>query len=513
MLLALAGTTLVSALGVAGWKLWGDGDITGERIVQKAQRELGKPRGKGQPRAYGGDLPSMAGVNIRNAIADTVYRGLAYPWAFEFTPSGDVLVTEFRHGLSRLDLSDGSRRVIEGMPEFATGSGQLGMMDIALHPDFASNGVIYLSHALEDPDHKGRYATAVTRAELADDRLRNRRLIFLSLPYEPSNSNLGGALAFGPDGLLYIGTGDRSRELRSQDGTSLNGKIIRLTAEGEVPADNPFIGTEGVDDRIYALGVRNPQGLVFDSATGALYESEHGPMGGDEVNLILPGHNYGWPIITYGANYNTQKKGVGTSRQGLEQPLYYYLPSIATSPLTQYRGDMFPEWDGHLMVGALKGAHVSLLDLQGERVISQQAVLNELQGRVRDIKIASDGAVYVLLQNGGRLVRLYRDFDSAEVEQSESRKGGVVYSFSCAGCHSSGSPGVPQLIDTAAWESIARKGVEQLLVNTRDGYGAMPPRGLCDNCSDAELLAAVRFMLQRALGDRVPAASGPQGAR
>ena len=276
----------------------------------------------------------------------------------------------------------------------------------------------------------------------------------------------------------------------------LNGKIIRLHDDGSIPRDNPFVGDPAVDDKIYALGVRNPQGLVFDSATGILYESEHGPMGGDEINRIEAGANYGWPVISYGADYTTQKKGVGTARHGMEQPLFYYLPSIATSPLTIYRGTMFPEWEGDLMVGALKGSHVNKLDLLEGRILSEHRILRELKGRIRDIKVAQDGSVWILVQNGGRLFRLYRDPTRTDLEDPEQRKGGVVYKIICASCHSAGLPGVPQLDNPDEWRERVAGGRERLYRNTIDGMGAMPPRGLCENCSDEELRATVDWMLK-----------------
>ena len=491
-------TASAIGLGAVYYVAWlgaENGIAAGEAGDKPRKKKSG--RKPGQPKPYAGDLPSIAALNIRNAVLEKRHSGLDYPWAMEFISDSELLITEFGGSLQRLDLATDKRTPVQGLPgDIATGKGQIGLMDIALHPGYADNGVIYLSHAVEDPAAPGMFTTAVTRAVLEGDKLTGARRIFLATPYGKSNSNFGGALEFDDRGFLFIGTGDRSQDIRSQKPDHLNGKIIRLTDTGEIPPDNPFVGDPTVDDRIYALGVRNPQGLVFDPVSRRLFETEHGPMGGDEVNLIEAGRNYGWPTISYGANYNTQKKGIGTARAGLEQPLFYYLPSIATSPLTIYRGAMFPEWEGNLLVGALKSQHINMLDLAGDRVLSEQRLLKEFKGRVRDIKVARDGSIYFLLQNGGRVYRLYRDTTSADLEQPEARNGATVFRTVCASCHAADLPGIPQVKDSAAWVERLRSGRQTLYRNTIDGIGAMPPKGLCDNCSEEEVRAAVDYLLR-----------------
>ncbi len=493
-------SVLAAALLLAGVLLspiGGDDPTASGQLAEGSKRKSN--RKAGQPKPYKGDLPTLALLNIRNAVLDKVYAGLKYPWAMEFISGNELLITEFGGRLLRLDLTSGELREVEGLPEnIATGRGQIGLMDIALHPEFAGNGIIYFSHAVESPDKAGRFATAVSMAVLGEQALTEVRQIFVATPFGDSPSNFGGALAFDDKGLLYIGTGDRSSDMQAQRPNALTGKIIRLTDRGRVPADNPFVDDPNTDDRIYALGVRNPQGLVFDRESGQLLETEHGPMGGDEVNRITAGANYGWPVISYGANYNTQKKGLGTALEGLQQPLYYYLPSIAVSPLAVYHGTMFPEWEGHLLVGALKGAQVSKLDLHDGAVIADHRLLDEVKGRIRDIKVAGDGSIYLLVQNGGRVYRLHRDFQSADLEQTAERRGGTVYKTICATCHSSGAPGVPQLDDVAAWTQRSSKGLDRLYDNTRYGIGDMPAAGLCGNCSERELRAAVDYMLRQA---------------
>jgi glucose/arabinose dehydrogenase/cytochrome c5 len=446
----------------------------------------------GQPKPYRGDLPSVARVNVRDAVLEQLAQGLQYPWAFEFIAPGKLLVTEFAGSMKIFDVKTRSLVKIEGLPEIPSGVGQVGLMDVALHPEFATNGLIYFSHAILDPTDESLRATAVSRAVLVGQRLRDVQRILAATPYGKSPSNFGGALVFDDRGLLYIGVGDRSRQKHAQNPHLLTGKILRLTADGGVPPDNPFVGNAAVDDRIYALGVRNPQGLVFDSVTGMLFETEHGPMGGDEVNVIRAGANYGWPTITYGDNYTTAKIGVGTHADGLDQPLFYYLPSIAVSPIAIYRGAMFREWEGDLLIGALKGEHVSKLDRVDGVIKSAQPILRELGGRVRDIKVAADGSLYFLVQNGGRIYRLYRD--SSLTEPSKARSPAGVYKLACASCHSAGSQHIPQLADPAAWRDRLVKGREVLQRHAIEGFGDMPARGFCDNCSDQEIRSAVNYM-------------------
>lgn len=418
----------------------------------------------GQPAPYDGDLKSLAAVNVRDAILDTVTRGLVYPWAMEILSPTEVLVTEIRGTLQRIDLRDGSRTEISGLPAIPSGKGQLGLMDIALHPEFETNRLLYFTHAAESSEAPSHYTTALSRGRLNGSTLENVERLLTAEPFTRAPANLGGAIAFDDD--------------------------------GSIPADNPFVGVADVDARIYASGVRNTQGLVFDTLSGQLFQTEHGPMGGDEVNIIEAGLNYGWPTITYGANYTTEKIGLGTRHEGMQQPLYYYLPSIAASPVTLYRGDMFPEWEGHLLVGALRGAHVSKLALVDGQVRSERGILVEAKGRFRDIKVADDGSLLLLVQNGGRLLRLRRDPQLSN-DATKARDGSTLYRQLCSSCHSAEVPGAPNIDIPADWEGRLALGLDVLYQNTLDGIGDMPARGLCENCSDAEIRSAVEFMLKR----------------
>jgi glucose/arabinose dehydrogenase/cytochrome c5 len=464
--------------------------------VNKKPNSPKKKSGGGKAKPYSGELPSLAAVNIRNAVLETLTDELEYPWAMEFLPGEKLLITEFRGAMKILSLADGKIVEVSGLPEIPAGPGQVGLMDIALHPDFVATGLIYFSHAVTAEGGEEGFAMAVSRASLRGNHLQNVTRIFVATPYGKSASNFGGALAFDRDGLLYIATGDRSERDHSQDRQSLRGKILRLTDAGAVPLDNPFVGHEDTADQIFALGVRNPQGLVFDEFSGDLYQTEHGPMGGDEVNYVTSGKNYGWPRITHGANYMTQKIGVGNAEAGLEQPLYYYLPSMAISPLEIYHGPMFPEWEGNLLVGMLKGSQISKLDLLDGAVISEQRILAEIGDRVRDLKVADDGSLYILVQKG-RLYRLFRGESGVDgLETPKERSGKHVYRQVCASCHSAGLASIPQLADAAAWASRLSQGKEVLYRHSIDGFGAMPPKGLCEGCLEGEVRSAVDYMVK-----------------
>ena len=490
---AYSGGLLPNRLGVQIVDVAQQAGVTGPVAAGKKQKAA-RP---GQPKPYHGDLPSLAGVNVRDAILEVVLKGLDNPWALEFLPDSRILISESSGAIKLFNPADNKLEDLQGMPAIPSGKGQVGLMDIALHPAFEQNGLIYFSHAVRSEGEEELYATAVSRARLAGNQLLDVEQIFVATPFVKTRSNFGGALEFDDQGYLYLGSGDRGQNWLAQNPTLLAGKILRLKENGEIPGDNPFVADPDIDNAIYVVGVRNPQGLDFDSESGKLYETEHGPMGGNEVNIIEGGKNYGWPTITYGANYTTQRIGLGTAKEGLEQPLFYYLPSLAISPITIYRGQMFPEWEGDLLVGALKGAHISKLDLVGGQVKSMHSILEEVGGRVRDIKVAADGSIYVLVQNGGRLFRLYRDPQREGLEQPKLRPGKMLYNTACSSCHSSGQALIPQINDAAAWPERLAQGDAVLYAHAIDGYRGMPPKGLCDSCSDEEIRLAVDYMLKQ----------------
>ena len=449
----------------------------------------------GQPKPYCGDLPSLAALNIREAKLEKIAGGFKYPWAMEFISDSEILLTEFAGKLSRVDTSSGNSVEVSGLPEIASGRGQTGLLDVALHPQFQQNELIYLSYVIED---NKKYALAVARARLQGNRLDKMERIFVALPFGESTSNFGGALLFDRQGYLYISTGDRSVRSNAQHPSLLTGKVIRLNDDGSIPDDNPFVGASGgFNPAIYALGVRNPQGLVQDSATGNIYETEHGPMGGDEVNLIEAGKNYGWPIISYGLNYTYRLIGEGSEKAGYEQPLFYYLPSIAVSPIEIYRGDMFREWDGDLLVGALKGAAISKLDLVDGRIQSEYKILGKLESRIRDIKLAPDSSIWILLQTGS-IYRLSRQNNPVQRSAAIGQRAGeTIYLTVCSSCHSQNTPDAPQISTDSDWTERLQKPREELYRNSIDGFNSMPEKGFCEDCTDKEIIRAVDFMIKQ----------------
>jgi glucose/arabinose dehydrogenase len=331
--------------------------------------------------------------------------GLDHPWSMAFLPDGSMLVTE---RVGRLRLIKGGSLLplpIFGVPAVHTGS-QAGLFDIVLHPDFAHNNIVYLTYAAGT---KAANGTQVARARFDGSALRDLQVIFKAMPMKDTDNHYGGRLAFLPDGTfaLTIGEGFEYRE-KAQDLTSDLGKIVRLNADGSVPPDNPFVGQASVRPEIYTWGHRNPQGLIFDAQSGLLYETEHGPRGGDELNIIVARKNYGWPVITYGMDYSGAYVSPYTQRPGLEQPVIYWTPSIAPSGLAMYRGDKFPEWKGDLFVGALAFRHLRRVHLDERgNVADQEELLNDLHWRIRDVRAAADGYLYVCTdEDDGRVLRL-----------------------------------------------------------------------------------------------------------
>jgi glucose/arabinose dehydrogenase len=334
-----------------------------------------------------------------------IAKGLDHPWSMAFLPDGSMLVTE-RQGRLRL-IKGGSLQPqpIAGVPAVHTGS-QAGLFDIVLHPNFAQNNIVYLTYAAGTAAANG---TEVARARFDGIMLQDLHVIFKAAPLKDTDNHYGGRMAFLPDGTfaLTIGEGFEYRE-KAQDLTSDLGKIVRLNEDGSVPQDNPFIGQAGVRPEIYTWGHRNEQGLIFDAQSGLLYETEHGPRGGDELNIIVAHKNYGWPVITYGMDYSGAYVSPYTQRPGLEQPVIYWTPSIAPSGLAMYRGERFPAWKGDLFVGALAFRHLRRVHLDERgNVVNQEELLNDLRRRIRDVRAAPDGYLYVCTDEAdGRVLRL-----------------------------------------------------------------------------------------------------------
>lgn len=332
-----------------------------------------------------------------------VVSGLDHPWSLAFLPDGRMLVTE-RSGQLRV-IVDGQLQAapVSGVPEvFAKGQG--GLLDVVLHPDYANNGWIYFSFAAASL--RGGH-TAVARARLEGNRLVDVQTIFKANNVAGGGVHFGSRLAFGGDGKLYITVGERGDSDKAQELDSHNGTTVRLNDDGTVPGDNPFVNTAGAMPEIYSYGHRNPQGMARHPGTGAIWLHEHGPQGGDEINIVRAGVNYGWPVITYGRSYAGFSIGEGSEKPGMAQPILHWTPSIAPSGMAFYTGDKFPAWRGNLFVGSLKFRHLVRLELDGARVVAQERLLENAFGRVRNVRQGPDGFLYLLTdEDDGALVRL-----------------------------------------------------------------------------------------------------------
>ena len=341
----------------------------------------------------------------------TVARGLQNPWGVAFLPDGRYLVTE-RPGRMRIVERDGTLGApLAGLPPIVAG-GQGGLLDVVLHPQFADNRLVYWSYSEPAPAGESGNSTAVARGRLEGNALVDVQVIFRQQPKVASSHHFGSRLAFAPDGRLFVGLGDRfSRKDDAQTLDNHHGKIVRLEADGKVPPDNPYVGRAGALPEIWSYGHRNIQGMAFQPGTGALWATEHGPQGGDELNRIEPTRNYGWPVITYGRNYGTGTKiGEGTTRADVVPPVAHWVPtSIAPSGMVFVTGDRYPGWNGSVLLGALRSQELVRLQLDGDRVVREERLLGGMNARIRDVRQGPDGWIYVLADGpDGRLIRLER---------------------------------------------------------------------------------------------------------
>jgi glucose/arabinose dehydrogenase len=338
---------------------------------------------------------------------ETFARGLVHPWGMAFLPDGRLLVTE-RPGRVRIVGKDGKLSpLVQGVPKVYA-SGQGGLLDVQIGPDFAASGAVYLSYA--DPRDGGRNGTSVARGKLvaAGDggRLEDVKVIFRQEPSYASGSHFGSRIVFARDGSLFVTLGDRysARDEAQNPGNHL-GKLVRIMPDGSPYAGNPK--KPGWRPEIWSIGHRNVQGAALNPQTGKLWTIEHAARGGDEINVPEAGKNYGWPVITYGRDYSFMKIGEGTHKAGMEQPIYYWDPSIAPSGAAFYTGDRFPEWKGNLFVGALAGQALHRLVLDGERIVGEEKLLADLGERIRDVRSGPDGAIWLLTDSPeGRVLRI-----------------------------------------------------------------------------------------------------------
>ena len=333
-----------------------------------------------------------------------VVEGLNQPWSLAFLPDGRMLITE-KGGRLRV-VRDGKLepKAIDGLPQ-VTVHGQGGLHDVVPHPRFRENGLIYLAYAARGADGVG---TELARGRLAGERLEDVQVIFRQSPKGNAGQHFGGRIVFDRAGFVYLTLGDRGERDRAQRPDDHAGSVIRLHDDGRVPNDNPFVGKAGWKPEKYTLGNRNMQGAALHPQTGVLWTHEHGPQGGDEVNVIRPGTNYGWPVITYGVNYGIGTRiGEGKEKAGMAQPLHHWVPSIAPSGMAFYAGDRFPKWRGNLFVGALRDRMLVRLVLDGEKVVKEERLLQGAIGRIRDVRTGPDGLIYLLTdESNGVLARL-----------------------------------------------------------------------------------------------------------
>lgn len=346
--------------------------------------------------------------------AVSVLKGLYHPWGLAFLPDGRMLLTERRGTMRIVDGGKLVEKPVAGIP-VAVEHGQGGLLDVALHPKYAENGWIYWTYNAGKP---GEFGTELARGKLAGTRespvMTNVEVLFQMQPKSAAGVHFGSRIVFDRQGYLYITLGDRGDSPdkgaahRAQQLNDHAGKSIRLHDDGRVPADNPFVKTPGARPEIFSFGHRNMQGAALHPETGRVWEHEHGPQGGDEVNVLAAGSNYGWPVITYGANYGSGTKiGEGTTKEGIVAPLHYWVPSIAPSGMAFYTANNFPKWKGNLFVGALAKQTLVRLTLNGERVVSEERMFDGKLGRIRDVRQGPDGNLYLLTDaTEGELIRI-----------------------------------------------------------------------------------------------------------
>ncbi|WP_141453210.1 PQQ-dependent sugar dehydrogenase [Pseudoxanthomonas sp. z9] len=335
-----------------------------------------------------------------------IAQGLDHPWGLALLPEGGFLVTERSGQLRRVGADGAISAPLAGVPKvFAEGQG--GLLDVVLAPDFATRQRIYLSYA--EPGDNGTAGTAVATATLGADALTEVKVIYRQEPKLDGPNHFGSRLAFDGQGHVFISQGERNHRPTSQELGKLQGKLVRLNLDGSVPQDNPFVGKADARPEIWSYGHRNMQGLAIDPRTGKLWESEHGPRGGDEINLPQPGRNYGWPVITHGINYSGLPipEAQGREKAGMEQPYHVWEKSPGLSGMAFYAGHAGSPWNDSLFLGSLAERNLIRLSLKGDAIVSEERLLNEIGERVRDVRVGPDGSVYVLTdENDGKLLRL-----------------------------------------------------------------------------------------------------------
>lgn len=340
---------------------------------------------------------------MHSFTVETVVKGLENPWSIDFLPDGRMIVTE-RPGRLRLVNNGKLSEPIKGLPKIKA-KGQGGLLDIEIDPNFKNNETIYFSYSGAD---KNGIGTEVASAKLIGNELTEVKILFKALPKSRGGHHFGSRLLLNNDGSLFVTLGDRGTKERAQEINDHAGSLIRINKDGTIPPDNPFIDSPAAKPEIYTYGNRNMQGIAMHPETGDVWTIEHGPQGGDELNLMKPGVNYGWPIITYGVNYVIGTKiGEGTEKKGMAQPIHYWVPSIATSSLLFYTGDKFPAWKGNAFVSSLVFGQLARLEMKNNKVIKEERLLDGDFGRIREVQQGLDGFLYFITDDSrGKLYRI-----------------------------------------------------------------------------------------------------------
>jgi aldose sugar dehydrogenase len=350
--------------------------------------------------SYNFDSEPVTGVFKSESLTvklDTVATGFNVPWGMAFMPDGDMLVTE--RGGKLYHLKNRVKQEISGVPQVLA-ENQGGLLDVVVHPDFKKNKWVYISYSKPKTENgKTLATTAITRAELKGNALVNQKIIFEANPYQPTRHHYGSRMVFGNDGYIYLSVGERGNEKQNPQtlGNNQLGKIHRIKDDGTIPAGNPFKDDKGKPSTLYCYGNRNPQGLAFNPWTGDLWENEHGPRGGDEINIIKQGINYGWPVTSYGINYDGQPITDKTTAPGIQEPLHYWIPSIAPSGMAFVTGDTYLPWKGAVLVGSMRFKYLSLCYVKDNKVVKEEKLLKNI-GRIRDVRMGPDGYIYVAVE-------------------------------------------------------------------------------------------------------------------
>ena len=357
--------------------------------------------------------PAAAGEPARTLATEkgearlsVIARGLAHPWALAPLPDGGFLVTERGGALRRVSADGDVSAPLAGVPDVSA-RGQGGLLDVVLAPDFAQSRRIYLSYA--EPGEDGLAGTSAAYATLGEAGLEDVTVFYRQEPKVNAENHYGSRFAFDGQGHVFISQGERTMRMMSQELDKLQGKLVRLNLDGSVPEDNPFVGQDGARPEIWSYGHRNSQGLAIDPRTGTLWEVEHGPRGGDEVNLPQPGKNYGWPIVTHGINYSGQPipEAVGKEKEGMEPPHFVFEVSPGLSGMAFYTGQAGKPWNDSLFLGALAQRNLIRLQLEGDRVVAEERLLQDLGERIRDVRVAADGNLYLVTdEEDGKLLKL-----------------------------------------------------------------------------------------------------------